>query len=42
MNRARLPTYCTLGDGHDLSLQAMAAGPFASSTATVVRKAGYA
>ena len=39
MNRARLPTYCVLGDVHELLPRAMAAGAFASSTAAVVRKA---
>ena len=40
MNRARWPTYCTLGDVHELLPRAMAAGPFASFTAAVVRNAG--
>ena len=40
MNRARLPTYCTLGDVHKLLPQAMATEPFTSIIVTVVRKAG--
>ena len=40
MNRARLPTYCMLGNVRELLPAAMAAGPFASSPAAVVRNAG--
>ncbi len=39
IHRARLPTYCTLGDVEKLLPRAVATGPFAESTATVVRKA---
>ena len=37
IHRARLPTYGTLGDVHGLLPRAMAAGPFASFTAALVR-----
>ncbi len=40
IHRARLPTYCTLGDVHKLLPRAMASGPFAPIGVTVVRKAG--
>ena len=40
IHRARLPTYCALGDVHKLLPRAMAARPFASSTAAVVRNVG--
>ena len=39
IHRDRRPTYSTLGDVHELLPRAMAAGPFASSTAAVVRNA---
>ena len=38
IHRARLPTYCALGDVHKLLLRAMATGPFAPIVLTVVRK----
>ncbi len=40
IHRARLRTDCTLGDVHEVLPRAKAAGPFASSTAVVVRNAG--
>ena len=40
IHRARLPTYCTLGDVHKLLPRAVAAGPFASSTAGRGEKCG--
>ena len=40
IHRARVPTYRTQGDVHKLLPRAMAAGPFASSAAVVVRNAG--
>ena len=36
---ARLPTDCTLSDVHEVLPRAVVAGPFASSTAVVVRNA---
>ena len=42
IHRARLPTYCTLGDVHKLLPRAVAAGPFASSTAGRGEKCGLA
>ena len=41
IHRARLPTYRTLGDVHKLLPQTMATGPFASSTAAVVKNARF-
>ena len=40
IHRAHLPTYCTLGDVHKLLPRAVAAGPFASSTAGRGEKCG--
>ena len=37
IHRARLRTYCTLGDANKPLPRAVAAGPFAESTAAVVR-----
>ena len=40
IHRARLPTYCTLGNLRELLPRAMAAGPFAESTAAAGEKSG--
>ena len=40
IHRARLPTYCTLGDVQKLLPRAVAAGPFASSPAGRGEKCG--
>ena len=42
MNRARLPTYCTLGNLRKLLPRAVATGPFAKSTAVAGEKCGLA
>ena len=39
IHRARVPTYCTLGDVHKLLPRAVASGPSASSAGAVVRNA---